>query len=158
MYQDEGSKDEQKRISTVDQPTALIISDDVDFSRRVTARWQMERTVPTFTLLSGDLWPRFAVDTFDVAIIGDLRREVLSVVLEPLHSTGQPIFCVLEDRNTIQLVRERWPRISVLRREENWLEVLVLAACEAVHRSRAESRARVAELACATLERHAMLG
>jgi signal transduction histidine kinase len=158
MYQDEGSKDEQKRISTVDQPTALIISDDVDFSRRVTARWQMERTVPTFTLLSGDLWPRFAVDTFDVAIIGDLRREVLSVVLEPLHSTGQPIFCVLEDRNTIQLVRERWPRISVLRREENWLEVLVLAACEAVHRSRAESRARAAELACATLERHAMLG
>ena len=142
----------------MDQPTGLIISDDVDFSRRVTARWQMERTVPTFTLLSGDLWPRFAVDTFDVAIVGDLRREVLSVVLEPLHCTGQPVFCVLEDRNTIQLVRERWPRISILRREENWLEVLVLAASEAVHRSRAEGRARAAELACAMLERQAMLG
>ena len=142
----------------MDQPTALIISDDADFSRRVTARWQMERMAPTFTLLSGDLWPRFAVDTFDVAIVGDLRREVLSVVLEPLHSTGQPVFCVLEDRSTIQLVRERWPRISILRREENWLEVLVLAASEAVHRSRAETRARAAELACATLERQAMLG
>ncbi len=142
----------------MDQPTALIISDDVGFSRRVTARWQMERTVPTFTLLSGDLWPRFAVDIFDVAIIGDLRREALSVVLEPLHSTSQPIFCVLQDRKTIELVHERWPRISVLRRDENWLEVVVMAASEAVQRSRAESRARAAEVACAALERHAMLG
>jgi signal transduction histidine kinase len=142
----------------VDQPTVLIISDDVDFSRRITARWQMERTVPAFTLLSGDLWPRFAVDNFDAAIVGELRREVLSVVLEPLHSTGQPIFCVCQDPKTAQLVRERWPRTSVLRRNENWLDLLVMAACEAVHRSRAEARARAAELACATLEQHATLG
>jgi signal transduction histidine kinase len=142
----------------VDQPTVLIISDDVEFSRRITARWQMERTVPTFTLLSGDLWPRFAVDTFDIAIVGELRREVLSVVLEPLHSTGQPIFFVCHDPNTAQLVRGRWPRTSVLRRNESWLDLLVVAASEAVHRSRAEARARAAELACSTLERHATLG
>ncbi len=142
----------------MDQPTVLIISDDVDFSRRITARWQMERTVPAFTLLSGDLWPRFAVDNFDIAIVGELRREVLSVVLEPLHSTGQPIFCVCQEQNTAQLVRERWPRTSVLRRHENWLDLLVVAACEAVHRSRAEARARAAELACASLDRQATLG
>jgi signal transduction histidine kinase len=142
----------------VDATTVLIISDDVDFSRRVTSRWQMERSVPTFTLLSGELWPRFAVDTFDVAIVGELRRDLLSVVLEPLHSTGQPIFCVCHDPQTAQLVRERWPRAAILRREENWLEVLVLAASEAVHRSRAESRARSAEVACAALECQAMLG
>jgi signal transduction histidine kinase len=142
----------------VDQPTALIISDDVDFSRRITARWQGERNVPTFTLLNGDLWPRFAVDTFDVAIVSDLRREVLSVVLEPLHSTGQPIFYVCQDRSSAQLVRDRWPGISVMLRNENWIEILVPVASEAVHRSRAESRARSAELACAVLERQAMLG
>ena len=159
-------------------PTVLIISDEVDFSRRITARWQMERNVPTFTLLSGELWPRFAVDVFDVALVGDLRRDLLSVVLEPLHSTGQPIFCVCQDAATAQLVHERWPRISILRSNglrsndlqnndlqnndlrdnEQWLETLVLAAAEAVHRSRAESRARAAESACATLERHATLG
>jgi hypothetical protein len=142
----------------VDTPTVLIISDEVDFSRRVTARWQMERTVPTFTLLSGELWPRFAVDVFDVAIIGELRRDLLSVVLEPLHSTGQPIFCVCQDPATAQLVHDRWPRASILRRSEHWLETLVLAACEAVHRSRAETRARVAESSCAVLERQATLG
>ena len=142
----------------VETPTVLIISDDVDFSRRVTARWQMERHVPTFTLLSGELWPRFAVDIFDVAIVGDLRRDLLSVVLEPLHSTSQPVFCVCADNATAQLVRERWPRISILRPSEHWLETLVIAASEAVHRSRAETRARSAEQSCAALERHATLG
>jgi len=152
----------------VQAPTVLIISDDVDFSRRITARWQMERNVPTFTLLSGELWPRFAVDVFDAAIVGELRRDLLSVVLEPLHSTGQPIFCVCQDAATAQLVHERWPRISILRPSErdlgghwlegHWLETLVLAAGEAVHRSRAESRARAAETACATLDRQATLG
>jgi signal transduction histidine kinase len=142
----------------LDTPTVLIISDDPDFSRRITARWQMERTVPTFTLLSGELWPRFAVDVFDVAIVGELRRELLSVVLEPLHSAGPPVFCVCQNGATAQLVRERWPRISILRPSEHWLETLVLAASEAVHRSRAEARARAAESCCAALERQAMLG
>ena len=142
----------------MDTPTVLIISDEADFSRRITARWQMERNVPTFTLLSGELWPRFAVDIFDVAIVGPLRRELLSVVLEPLHSTSQPVFCVCHDAATAQLVHERWPRISILGASEHWLETLVIAAGEAVHRARAESRARAAELACTTLERQAMLG
>jgi signal transduction histidine kinase len=104
------------------------------------------------------LWPRFAVDVFDVAIVGELRRELLSVVLEPLHSTGQPIFCVGQDGPTAQLVRQRWPRISILRRTDHWLETLVLAGNEAIHRSRAESRARAAELACTSLNREATLG
>jgi signal transduction histidine kinase len=142
----------------VEAPTVLIISDEVDFARRITARWQMERSSPAFTVLSGDLWPSFAVDVFDVAIVGELRREVLSVVLEPLHSAGQPIFYVCQDGPTAQLVHERWPRIPVLHRTEYWLETLVLAAREAVHRSRAESRARAAELSCATLDRQATLG
>ena len=142
----------------MDTPTVLIISDDVDFTRRVTARWQMERNVPTFTLLSGELWPRFAVDVFDVAIVGQLRRDLLSVVLEPLHSTGQPVFCLSHDAVTAQLIRDRWPRISILRSAEHWLENLVMAASEAVHRSRAESRARSAELSFSTLQREATLG
>src|ERR1700757_4669205 len=107
---------------SVETPAVLIICDDVDFSRRITARWQMERNVPTFTLLSGELWPRFAADVFDVAIVGPLRRDLLSVVLEPLHSTGQPIYCVCQDSPTAQLVRDRWPRVAILRPSEHWLE------------------------------------
>ncbi len=141
----------------MDHPTVLVISDDVEFSRSITARWQAERNVPAFTMLSGDLWPR-SVDNFEVAIVGPLRRELLSLILEPLHSTLQPLFCVCQDAATAQLVRDRWPRTSVLRHDENWLDGLILAAGEAVHRATAEARARAAEQNCAALERHAMLG
>jgi signal transduction histidine kinase len=141
----------------VDQPTVLVISDDVEFSRSITARWQMERHAPTFTVLRGDLWPRCA-DNFAVAIVGPLRRELLSVVLEPLHSTQRPLFCVCNDEVTAELVRGRWPRTSVLRCDENWLSILILAGGEAVLRAQADSRARSAEEACVALERQATLG
>ena len=68
------------------------------------------------------------------------------------------MFCVCEDAPTAKLVRERWPRTSVLRCDENWLDILIPAAGEAVHRAAAEARARAAEQACAALERQAMLG
>jgi signal transduction histidine kinase len=141
----------------VDQPTVLVISDNPEFSRSITARWQLQRHVPMFTLLSEDLWPR-SIDSFAVAIVGPVRRDLLSVILEPLHSTQQPLFCVCRDAATAQLVRERWPRTSVLRCEDNWLNVLVTAASEAVLRAAAEARARAAEESCATLERQATLG
>jgi signal transduction histidine kinase len=141
----------------VEHPTVLVISDDVGFSRKLTARWQAERHAPTFTLLSGDLWPR-TVEDFEVAIIGPLRRELLSVIIEPLHATSQPLFCLCEDAPTAKLVRERWPRTAVVRLDENWPDVLVLAASQAVHRSSAEARACAAEQKCAALERQAMLG
>ncbi len=141
----------------MDDPTVLIISDDVEFSRVVTARWQMERLAPTFTVLSGELWPR-SVDQFTVAIVGPLRRKLLSIVLEPLHSTSQPLFCVCRDTTTSKLVRERWPRTAVLCCEENWLNALVLAASEAILRANAEARARTAEATCAALQGQATLG
>lgn len=142
----------------MDDTTVLIISDEAEFSRSITARWQAERYVPAFTTLSGDLWPR-TVDNFEVAIVGPLRRELLSLIVEPLHSTLQPVFCVCQDASTAKLVRERWPRTSVLRRDqENWLDVLILAGGEAVQRAGAEARARTAEQNCTTLERQAMLG
>jgi len=65
---------------------------------------------------------------------------------------------VCDGAPTAQLVRERWPRTSVLRREENWIDVLIPAAGEAVLRAGAEARARAAEQACASLECEAMLG
>jgi signal transduction histidine kinase len=148
---------ETKENAKVNQATVLVISDDVEFSRSVSVRWQAERNVPMFTMLSGDLWPR-SIDNFQVAIVGPLRRELLSLILEPLHSTQQPLFCVCQDAPTAQLVRERWPRTLVLRLDQNWLDVLILAGSEAVRRAAAEARARTAEQSCVSLERQAMLG
>jgi signal transduction histidine kinase len=148
----------------VQAPTVLIISDEVDFSRRITARWQMERNVPTFTLLSGDLWPRFAVDVFDVAIVGDLRRDLLVGGSGASAFDRSADFLRLSGRGHRAVgARALASHFDPAQRRlsgdhEHWLETLVLAASEAVHRSRAESRARAAEAACATLDRQATLG
>ena len=74
----------------VDQPSVLIISDDAELSRAVTGRWQSERTVPAFTLMSSDICLGFDPDTFQLAIAGGLRPQALSVVLEAMAS-GRPV-------------------------------------------------------------------
>src|SRR4029077_2348408 len=71
---------------------------------------------------------------------------------------SQPIFCLCHDAATAHLVRDRWPRVTLLRPSEHWLETVVLAASEAVHRSSSETPARAAEFACSALERQAMRG
>ncbi len=65
----------------LDQLTALIISDDSEFSRAVTARWQTERNMPALTLMSGDLCQALDPDTFDLAVVGTLQPTVLALTL-----------------------------------------------------------------------------
>jgi signal transduction histidine kinase len=142
----------------VDQPSVLIISDDVELSRAVTGRWQSERTVPAFTLMSSDVCLGFDPDIFQLAIAGALRPQALSVVLEAMDAAGKRVLFVSEDPRELQTVRDRWPGIATLRQHENWLDTLLLVAGEILHRVRAESDARYFEQANVLLERQALLG
>jgi len=142
----------------VDQPSVLIISDDVELSRAVTGRWQSERTVPSFTLMSSDICLGFDPDTFHLAIAGGLRPQALSVVLEAMDAAGKRVLFVSENARVVQTVHDRWPGIAVVRQQENWLDTLVLVAGELLHRVAAEAEARRFEQANALLERQALLG
>ena len=142
----------------MDQPSVLIISDDVELSRAVTGRWQTERTVPSFTLMSSDICLGFDPDTFHLAIAGGLRPQALSVVLEAMDAAGKRVLFVSENPRVVQTVRDRWPGMAVVRQQENWLDTLVLVAGEILHRVGAESEARRFEQANALLERQALLG
>lgn len=142
----------------MDQPSVLIISDDVELSRAVTGRWQSERTVPAFTLMSSDICLGFDPDTFHLAIAGGLRPQALSVVLEAMDAAGKRVLFVSENARVVQTVRDRWPGIAVVRQQENWLDTLVLVAGEILHRVGAEVEARRFEQANALLERQALLG
>jgi signal transduction histidine kinase len=98
------------------------------------------------------------VNEFAVAIVGPLRQELRNVILERLHGTGRPLFCVCENAAGAASVRQQWPLAYALRLDENWLDALILAAGEAIQRSAAEARARQAEEHCQRLERQATLG
>lgn len=144
--------------STVDPLTALIISDDPEFSRAVMNRWQTERTVPAFTLTSGDVCRGTDPETFDMAVVGTVRPGILPALLATLEPSGKPVLLVCSESQSAQEVRETQPRVVVLRRHEGWLDALVLAGAEILRRCEAVARAHRAEQANTLLEREATLG
>src|SRR5438094_7043371 len=143
--------------TNLDQPTALIISDDSEFSRAITARWQTERNLPAFTLMSGDLCQALDPDTFDLAVVGTLQP-LLASALKALEPAGKPVLVVCEANASAQAIRDKHPIALVLRQDEGWLDSLMLVASEALRRCQAVARARQAERANKTLEREATLG
>jgi len=142
----------------VDQHSVLIVSDDAEFPRSVIARWQAERSVPAFTLMSSDVCLAFDPDTFHLAVVGGLQTRALSVVLEAMEAAGRRVLFVCEDAATETTVRERWPSVPVLRQRENWLDTLVLVAGEMLRRASAEAEGSRLEHANDALHRQALLG
>jgi len=139
------------------QPTVLVIADDAEFSRQVAGRWQAERRVPNFTVLSGDVWVRGGGDTFQLAIVGPMRAELFSRILGTLAPAG-PVILIADDAVTAQQTRSEFPRVLVLRQHEGWLDTLILLAGELLRRVEAQGRAARAEAAQAAMKRNALLG
>lgn len=143
----------------MDQPTVLIISDEPEFSRAVTGRWQAEPSLPSFTLMSTEVSLDFAPESFQLAIAGAIRSQALSVVLEAMEAAGKRVIFVSDDPSEIETVHERWPAVlSFYKNDDDWLDVLILLAREALHRVNAEARAARAEEANAKLQSQATLG
>ena len=142
----------------MNQPSVLIISDDAELSRAVTGRWQSERTVPSFTLMSSDVCLGCDPDTFQLAIAGGIRPQALSVVFEAMEAAGKRVLFVSDDMRIVQTVRDRWPITAIVRQQENWLDTLVQVAGEILRRVSAETDARHFERANMLLERQAHLG
>jgi signal transduction histidine kinase len=142
----------------VEQATVLIVSDNAEFARAVTARWQAERCVPAFTLMSGDVCRGADPSSFEVAMVGPLRPGILPAVLATLEPSAKPILLLCPDSQSAQEARETQPRVMVLRQHEGWLDALVLLASETLRRCEALAQARRAELENAALLGQATLG
>lgn len=142
----------------MDQSTVLIISDDADFSRVVMDRWQSERNVPAFTLMSGDLCRNLDAESFDMAIVSSVRAEILSAVLQSLDPVSNPVLFVCDERQATQEALRLKPGISVLLQQEGWLDALVLLSTEILRHSHTRARAHRAEQSLKALERQATLG
>jgi signal transduction histidine kinase len=142
----------------LDQSTVLIISDDADFSRVVMDRWQSERSVPAFTLMSGDLCRDLDAEGFDLAIVSAVRPEVLPTVFDALDQAGSPMLFICGMQQSTEQVSHLKPGISVLQQREGWLDALVLVSAEILRHSETLARAQRAEQTGKALERQAALG
>ncbi len=146
------------REAAMPAPHVLIVSDDGEFARTITSRWQAERTVPIFTLMSGDLCPGINPASLELAIVGEVRAGVLPSVLTILEASGRPVIFVASDRRATYTVREIHAHTLVLQQHEGWGDALMLIAAEVLRAGNALNRAQAAETAAARNAADATLG
>ncbi len=137
--------------------TVLIIADQPNFSRDLIGRWQSERQVPAFTVVSSSVWQSNSGD-FDLAVVASMPLPKLLPMLAQLEAKGAPVLCVVEDSASANSLRERHGRALVLRQSEGWLDMVLLLASEILRRVEITARVRRAEEKLALAERHATLG
>ena len=135
--------------------SVLIISDDAEFARIVVARWQTQRIVPAFTLMGSDLYSSAVLASHTLTILGP-RVNHLPKVLKVIEAAGDAVICVAPEQS--MPMRELRGMAMFIRHTDGWLEDLIQLASEVLRRSDAGARMRLAELALAASQRHAVLG
>jgi signal transduction histidine kinase len=137
---------------------AVIISDSTDFGRTLMARWQAEREVPAFTLLSAEFWDHARAVSGDVAVIAPLPRARLEPVLRSLAASGTAAVCASDDPGTWAWARSLHPRALVIPHQDAWADTLVTFCAEVLARVASQERALQAERLAAENQHYATLG
>ena len=139
-------------------PHVLIVTDEPEFGRQLTARWQTEPRVPALTQVSSDLWNPASAASYHLVILGPLRAHRAPGIVQSFGPAGVLSLCVVEsdaDRAPVEAVLD-CP--IVVPRQNDWPTVVVLLAGEILRRLGAQQRAERAEYAIQSLERRAALG
>ena len=136
----------------------LILSDDVEFARMVTARWQSERNSVALTLAGSDVWNGSSPAAYDLIIAGPIRKGRLSSVLSSLERSAAPAVYVTPDTSTVRALDSEYPRLLVIPQSDGWLGHLMQISREVLRRMEAVSRARRAEQIAVSSQRLATLG
>jgi signal transduction histidine kinase len=140
----------------------LILTDETEFARLLTACWQMERQAPGITVFNSDLWREHAISQDglhpDLVVVGPLREGKLSDVLPSLEPASAVILCAPADSRELGQLRVRHPRLLHVPLREDWAQTLLLVAGESLRRTEALKLARQAERNAARNENDATLG
>ncbi len=138
--------------------TLLIVADEPEFGRQLTARWQTEPRVPALTQVSSDLWNPASASAYDLLILGPLAPHRALSVRESLGTAGVAVLAVVENEREAAEVQSRDPAGLVVHRQNDWASVIVLLAGQILRRTAAQRRAEAAENVAKVLQRRAALG
>ena len=121
------------------QSSVLIIADQSGFGRDLVAHWQLERDVPTFTVMSGELWAAGPAKHCDLAIVDgrQLAETRLALILDSLERSNVPTICVLANEARFHSVRSQFPRVMPIKHNEEWLGTVVVLGSEVLRRDSA---------------------
>jgi signal transduction histidine kinase len=136
----------------------VILTDETEFARLLTASWQTERHAPVVTVLTSDLWQEQEAPAHDLVVLGPVREGKLTNVLRSLDPSTAVILCVPADSKEFGQLRAKYPRLVHVPLREDWAQTLLLVAGESLRRVEAVRLARQAERTAAKNENHATLG
>jgi len=142
----------------VNQLTVLIFTDDPEFAHTLIARWQTERTVPSFLISNEKAWEEDRNVKYDLAIVGPLASENPVEAIKLVALDSRPGIYVASRSTDAQAVRGAHSRVLVLNDHEGWVNAAVLLAGEALRRVDATVRAKKAEQNISSAQKHAVLG
>ena len=138
--------------------SVLILTDETDFARLLTACWQAEKHAPGITVLGSDLWRDHEPLPHDLVVVGPLRDGKLSEILRSLEPAKALILCAPADSRELNQLRGKYPRLVHVPLREDWTQTLLLVAGESLRRTEALRLARQAESKAARNEQYATLG
>jgi len=136
----------------------VILTDEAEFARLLTACWQAERQAPVITVLTSELWQQQEAPACDLVVVGPMREGKLTNVLRSLDPSTAVILCVPADSKEFGLLRSKYPRLVHVPLREDWAHTLMLVAGESLRRVEAMRLAKQAECLAAKNENHATLG
>jgi signal transduction histidine kinase len=136
----------------------LILTDDAEFARLLTACWQVERHLPGISVLTSDLWSGEGPVAPDLLVIGPLKDGKLAEVLHSMAPATAVILCAPSDGKELGLLRNGHPRLLHVPLREDWAQVVMLVAGESLRRAEALRLAQLAEQRAALNASQAVLG
>ena len=137
---------------------ALILTDDAEFARLLTACWQLERQLPGLSVVTSELWKNDHGIACDLIVIGPLKEQRPSQILSAIVPHTAVILCGPSDSKELSALRKRYPRLLHVPLREDWAQVVLLVAGESLRRTEAQRLAKQAERRAAQNANDAVLG
>jgi signal transduction histidine kinase len=138
--------------------SVLILTDEPEFARLLTACWQAERQAPGITVLSSELWKDHESTPHDLVVVGPVLEGKLHIILQSLEPAAAVILCAPTDSREFGQLRSRYPRLVHIPLREDWAQTLLLVAGESLRRAEALRLSKQAERRAAKSEHQATLG
>jgi signal transduction histidine kinase len=136
---------------------ALILTDDAEFARLLSACWQMERQLPGLSVVTSETWKRSEPVACDLIVVGPIKQQHPSEILATISPGTAVILCAPSDPE-LGLLRKRYPRLLHVPLREDWAQVVLLVAGESLRRTEALRLVKRAEQRAAQNANDATLG
>jgi signal transduction histidine kinase len=145
----------------------LIIANENEIASMVVSRWQAEREVPAFTLLSSELWSNLlgselssvaCTSGYDLVIVGPLGDGDFASFMSLVGCMEAPVVHLTRDAGKLRSLNVAEAQLLLVPERDGWLDELILLSSEVLRRVEAVRAARAADQAALVSQQHAALG